>query len=438
MGNFICCRTARQFIGAVIVGALAGSSAFAAATTLDGFVTQVDSPTEFYVGSLRVSLNGKTQCETQELRSDIYLKVRGFFLLPRQYFLLQSRPVPKSEVTVPCDTRSLSVGSRLHVAGDRGQQENSFGASRLIIYKVDLQLGFSTSWKSPEWTGVALLEETPQVSRTAQGWTGTLWLDGYPMRIAPDTTLSVAPDVKELGVNHLFEWLVPLYEETTLRGGKAHAPAFSASLFQPDTWATYRGSRGTDGAIVLGRIGLWPNRPYALWEKWPTKFDPRKATPMIHPPDYASHTAGSAVFSPIGFGNRNRVLSILPDRNVQEYVSRLGASLVPQYQKAIPETSDTKVDFRFYVVQSGGDFEDEVSNFDSLPWTLVQPSWDDAVLALPSGAIFVPTRTLTGVESGAQLAAILSGAIASVLQEQGPVAWFESDHQGGGDPSAAG
>ena len=433
-------RAMRTQLALFGTAALLFSSLQAFAVQADGFVTQVDSPTDFYVGSLHVMLNGKTRCETEDLHSDIQLKTKGFWR--HRYFLLQNRPVPKGEATVPCNALSLRGGSRVQVAGDRGQQDGSLTAAQLIVYKVDIQRKFSTSWKFPEWAGGALLEEQPQVSRTGQGWAGTLWLDGYPMNIAPDTELLTAPDVKQMGIGSLFQWIEPQFKATILRS-KAPAPVFSASLLEPNTWATYRGARRADGQILLDQIGLWPNRPYSFWEEYPTKFDPRKAAPTIQPPNYASHLPGSAVFSPFNnipfdFSRRNRVLTILPDRNVQEYISQLAASLMPLYQKDMPETSPTKIHFCFYVVQSGGaDFDDEVSNFDSLP-PLVRPSWDDAVLALPNGMIFVPVSTLTGVESEAQLAAILSSAIASVLQEQGNVAWYESQHQGGGGSVASG
>jgi hypothetical protein len=424
-----CAASGRRWGWAVLEAFLALTLATpcAAATTLEGFVTRVDSPTDFYVGALHVMLNGKAQCETQDLGSDIQIKGRGFLGFSR-YFLLQSRPDPKSELAAPCDALSLKVGSRVQVAGDRRPQDSSFTAAHLIVYKVDIQLKSSASWNPPEWSGAALLEEKPQVNRTAQGWSGTLWLNGYPMTISPSTKLLAAPDVKQMGIGD-FDWLKGLYKETILhRRKKAPAPAFSASLFQPNTWATYRGARSADGNVLLDRIGLWPNRPYSRWEKYSAEF-----VPTIQPSNYASQASGSAVFAGGGF-ERDTVLTILADRNVQEYVSRLGASLVPRYQENMPETNATKVHFRFYVVQStGAAFDNAVIIVDSLS-SMAQPSWDDAVLALPNGMIFVPTSTLIGIGSEAQLAAILSSAIASVLQKQSCIASYESS-QAEGDQS---
>ncbi len=374
------------------------STAQTYAAKVDGFVTQLDSPTEFYVGSLRVILNGKTQCETQDFRSDIQLKRTRYFA-GRYYYLLQSRPVPKSEVAVPCNVLSLRVGFRVQAAGYRGQHDGSFTAAQLIAYKVDIQRKFHTSWKPREWTGEALLEEKPQVSQTGQKWAGTLWLDGYPMSIGRDT--HILP-VELVGV--------------------------SPTLFQTNAWAEYRGTRRADGHILLDRIGQWPNQPDPFQERYA-----RKVAPTIDPPNYATQTSGSAVFPKPKMSLRhNMVLSILPARNVQDYVSRLGTSLIPQYQKALPETDATKVHFRFYVVQpDGATFDDEVNNIDCLSDWMLRPSWDDAVLALPNGVILVPMSTLTGVGNEAQLAAILSSAIASVLQGQSYYASQKSSEYGG-------
>jgi len=259
----------------------------------------------------------------------------------------------------------------------------------------------------------ALLEEKPQVSRTGQGWAGTLWLDGYPMRIAPDTKLRPwIGSFLSFRTAHLYDGSIVT--------SPPPASAFPASLFQPNTWATYRGSRLADGTILLDRIGLSPNLPYAGCEKISAEL-----TPTIQLPNYATRASGSALFHGRRFVH-SKVLGILPDRNVQDYVSRLGTSLIPQYQTAMPETNAAEVHFRFYVVQSAGaTFDDLVSNVDALPY-VARPSWDDAVLALPSGVILVPTSTLTGVGSDAQLAAILSGGIASVLQGQSCTVSYEN------------
>lgn len=260
IGSFVSSRFARQLIGAVLFGALAASAASAATGILTGFVTQVDSPTQFYVGAVHVLLDGKTQCDAQNLRSEIQLKTTGFFLTPRSHYRLQNRLVSTSELAVPCNELSLRVGSRVQVTGDREPHGGSFSAAQLTVYKVDIQRKFHTSWKPAKWSGGALLEEKPELSRTAQGWTGSLWLDGYPMRIAPDTKPLTAPDLKKMTIGSFFRWALPV--DDAILPSEAAVSGYPASLFQPNTWAAYRGARRANGPVILDRIGLWPNRPY--------------------------------------------------------------------------------------------------------------------------------------------------------------------------------
>jgi hypothetical protein len=431
-GALVVRTVARWFSGLALSGVLTLSSALAAATTLTGFVTRVDSPTEFHVGSLRVVLDGKTQCETQRLRSEIRLQYRG--LLPRRsYYQLLSRPVPGTEAALPCDVLPLRVGSRVRTVGDRGHGGDTISAAALTLYRVDLERKFSTSWKPPRWSGGALLEEQPHVSQMGQGWGGTLWLDGYPMRLMPGTKPLAWPDAGDPELGSLFGWGAPL-NKYGLVPSDPPASEFSASLFRTNTWATYRGTRRSGDHVVLDRIGLWPDRPYAG-----CKEISDEVAPTIRQPDYANRASGSLVFPPyhyipFDFSTRKRIIRIVPDRNAQGYISRLGASLIPQYQARMPGTNDTKVDFRFYIAQSGADFDAEVINVDSLPWYLFRPGWDDAALALPNGIVLVPARTLARLRTNAQLAAILSSAIGSVLQEQSCIASLESsEHINDGD-----
>ena len=432
--QFRLCHWFRKFVMFAVIFAL--PTPILGETIRSGFVTQIVSPQEFYVGSLRLLLNGKSRCKMQDFHSEIQLKAKHVFL-PDRYFQLQSRPVPKSEVAAPCDVLSIRVGSRVRVTGNRRQSDDPLTVAELIVYKVDIQRSFPTSWKPFRWTGAARLEEQPNVSLMGRSWIGSLWLDGYPMKIGPDTTRLTHPDLNQMPIGSFYNWLMQHHYDTS-PPTESHASAVPASLFQSNTWVAYQGTRHADGHVLLDRIWLWPDHLFSTCETMLTNI-----SPTIDPPNYASHTSGSALFpkasagpKAVGAGHWNsEVLRILPDRSVQDYVSRLGASLIPRYQRTMTQTSSAEVHFHFYVVQASGTaFDDEVNNTYSIPYTdwLGRPSWDDAVLALPSGFIFVPTSTLAGVGNDAQLAAILSSAVASVLQRQSCIASYEISRHAGG------
>ncbi len=385
-------------------------TAQALATTVDGFVTKLDSSPEFEISMLHIVMNGKTLCETETLNSNIQLKYKSYFeLWPHMYFQLQNRPDPKSLQSASCDSLPVTIGSHVQIVGNSNQDKGFFSATQVTVYAVNIHQAFGAWWqKQRGWESGALLEETPQMSRTKQGWDGIMWLDGYPMSVTPNTKLLTAPS----GTQMSFSPFGPLRGMfSTPRIGavipRSPSPPFSATLFQPNTWAEYQSAGAIDGCIPLDRIQLWPNQVDINKKNYWAKF-----APEIHAPDYRNHIPGSVKFQ---HTSADKILKILPDQTVQDYVSNLGTSLIPQYQKMLPETDATKIYFRFYVVRSvGTTLNDEMSRIDGV--SLLRPSWDEAAVALPSGLILIPEHTLTGIDNEAQLAAILSCSITSVLQ----------------------
>ncbi len=401
---------ARVLCGALLLLVGTGSALRAQANSLgsgkvsaDGFVTKIDSPTEFEMGALHVVMDGKTACSTERLDSNIELKKKTYAaILAHTYLAFQGRLVPSSIRSARCDALSLAVGSRVHLVGEVKGGDGLLFARQMVLYRVKIVQS------NPEfkWEGGALLEEKAQVSRTAQGWSGTMWLDGYPMRITPDTTLLTAPTGTQIRYKHFGLSASPRMGAVL---APSPSPKVSAGLWQPNTWATYRGMGKADRDGWLYRVRLWPNqidqREQEFWAK---------LTPAIQAPDYQNHAPGTVSFSHAPKGG---MLRILPDQDVQNFVSELGTTLIPPYQRDLPETDATKIHFRFYVVQpAGAAFDDEVRRSDGLS-RLLRASWDEGVVALPNGLIFVPETMLARIENEAELAAIVSHAITSVLQK---------------------
>ena len=375
------------------------------AGTLNGFVTQVISSTDFDVGALHVMMSGKTQCETEDLHSDIQLISKpSYSIFAHHYFVLHSRPVPASARLTSCQRLPLTVGSHIRILGDARQ--GSFLAKLVIAYNVEIRQTFATDATHSDWEGGALLEETPQVSRTEHGWAGTMWLDGYPMTVTPDTYLQAAPLGTEMGYRPFRFFDAP---EMGAILSKSSSPAFSATLLRPNTWATYRGAGRVGGDVLLYQARLWTNQIDIKEKEYWTQL-----APLVRTPEYWSHIPGSVRFAHM---SADKVLAILPDQNIQDFVSKLGESLIPQYQKALPELDTTKIDFRFYVVRpNSAELNAEMTKISGTPLTL-RPSANAGAVAVPNGLILVPDSTLVRVHDVAQLASILSYAITSVLQK---------------------
>lgn len=97
--------------------------------------------------------------------------------------------------------------------------------------------------------------------------------------------------------------------------------------------------------------------------------------------------------SEVSFGKLKFML--LKNADLSSYVSEIGRSVVPPYQKELPKGHPVKIDFNFYIV------EDSTFN----------------ACAYPDGSIFVHTALLAQLENEAQLAAILGHEIAHVTYE---------------------
>lgn len=410
----------------VFAGRLAG------AETVDGFVSRVASPTDFYMGSLRVVTDGKTQCATETLDADFTWRyepnrnTRNPFSDFR-LFDLPTRPEPKSRKAVPCASVPLVIGSRVQIAGDATGPDGAVLAAQLTLYNVkfDDELIVLNTMNRP-WQGGALVEEPPQVEQTEKGFTGSMWIDGYPMAIAPGMELLTAPAGTKLSYrppgSHAKH---PKADEAlgvpALKGSRWDAvmpegpvPPFAATLFKPNTWAVYQGSAPSNGQVPLASIRLWPNEVDQEEENYLAGL-----APVVRAPDYAGHVPGSVGFQG---GDKPKSVAILADENIQKYVTALGGSLIAEYQRALPEQDKTKIHFHFYVVQGEPPLQnDEMETVEGVA-ALSQDRLDAGAVAFPNGVVLVPDTMLAKIGNEAELAAILSDLITVVIEKQGYIA----------------
>ncbi|WP_337040305.1 M48 family metalloprotease [Emticicia sp. 17c] len=95
----------------------------------------------------------------------------------------------------------------------------------------------------------------------------------------------------------------------------------------------------------------------------------------------------------VAFGDSK--FQLIKNPAIQTYVSKVGRSLIPQYQKELHKDHPAKIDFNFYVIKD--------STFNAC--------------AYPDGSIFVHSTLLEEIENEAQLAAILGHEMAHVTYE---------------------
>jgi hypothetical protein len=206
--------------------------------------------------------------------------------------------------------------------------------------------------------GTAYLQEEPQdAAKIAVGEAGELKADGY--RLTLDAATKRA-------------WNVAKFS--------AGLPARDSSAAVAGYHIRYSGSPRKDGFIAVEEIELGP----------PAPADDYK---MPHNLEIVPAKDPQTKIEVLEFREGKKLqgrMKLLAERSVQEYVSHLGDSLIPQ------GASGTRrpVEFRFFVV------EDPEIN----------------AAALPDGTVLVNTALLGAIENEAQLAFVLSHEMAHVLQ----------------------
>jgi hypothetical protein len=172
----------------------------------------------------------------------------------------------------------------------------------------------------------------------------------------------------------------------------------------PNTWLRYEGKRDRSGDLVATQLICFPAKP--------VKF---KGMGGSESPDLAFRPAGSpAVEKAVlqqggpdvlggkvkigGFGRWGGWHTIPANETLQDRVSRVGWSLVPEYQKQLADKDPSKIHFRFYAVDGVMERAEVNSN---------------------NGLILIPTGVVSRLGSDDnRLAAVLADGVAYNLQRQ--------------------
>jgi hypothetical protein len=273
--------------------------------------------------------------------------------------------------------------------------------------------------------GGALIEEPPYLRTSNRHVTGAVWIDGYPMGITTDTKLLSAPSDTIFTSNlNTLSFGFPLVIRPKIKSHHAQTIA-PVVLIRPDSWAAYQSTLVMEGHITANQIRVWPNEMAPKEERYIQQF-----MPAIVLPDYDRDISGT-----IKYGNAMPI-AIIPNQKIQEWVSRVGTELIPPFWKATQMVGHNKIHFRFYVVRSFparlGSYYVETTGFmpryELLLWNRQSDFYyhkpamgatASEVVASPDGTILVPDGVLHGLQDQAQLAAVLSYAITSVIQAQG-------------------
>lgn len=167
---------------------------------------------------------------------------------------------------------------------------------------------------------------------------------------------------------------------------KFDAPLKSIADVGPNVWIAFKGTQRADGVVVAAAASFVKNQTSksekTLREKW--NYNPAKVK--------AKQSWLSMSFKGVNL----KKIPPYHDASMQARVDRIGMSLVPPYQRALPESDPTKIHFRFQLI-------------------------DSKVLRLgratPDGVILVSRQSVQRMQNDSQLAAILAAYVAILLNK---------------------
>ena len=250
-----------------------------------------------------------------------------------------------------CPGDAPFIGEALIVDGARDEKANTFYATR--IENQSQQLG--------KISGSAVIVAVPaQKSKAAQSSGFVIRADGYRIRITGKTKM---------------EWNPPLPSLVEMCAGD---------------WIKYKGKLDAAGVLEASFVGIGPGAIGSREEKLraDNEYDPSAVPAKSRQNFLRDAVAGN--FDPKKFPP-------FQDPEMQARIVKIGNSLIPAFQRALPASDPTKIDFRFQLIDT----------------KLLRDA-----LALPSGIILVPHQVVERMQNDSQLATVLADGIARILERQ--------------------
>jgi hypothetical protein len=331
----------RRFLASVLLSLCLASFSLAKDVTIHGFVTAVQSPTSFEVDDYKI-------------RSDKSVSID-----------LDSSEGEKAPAFQP---EQIRIGTEIEVKGEYDEQSGELKAKSVKVFEED----------TVRVHRMALLEKLPSLAKGDDGWKGEVYADDQKISVVPTTAVT-------LRLNR---------SERKARESKQdhdEMPLKSVDEVNLDTFVRYEGTRAGDGSILAKKIEF----QHAEFEPGEAKMW-KKLDPKVTDPDYSA-------FRPGELKMHWKSYKIVPNREAQEYVARIGESLIPAHQKELPPDSPLKIPFRFYLVES--------NSFNAVTY--------------PNGVVVVHSNVFDVLENEAQLAFILSHEISHAVEKH---TWLEAHY----------
>ena len=272
--------------------------------------------------------------------------VDGFHILCDSKTQFESTSDEKTFLAHPA--RKHYLGQPASVFGVRNNKAHTIAATKVVV----------TAPEEESVSGLAIIDLLLPGDK-AQPGERHLRADGYRIQITPKT-------------------------KTTF-----HAPLSALQDVKTNVWIKYSGIVQPDGTLVADTAEFTANIIREGEDKLRThnEYDPGAVDPKDKQSGISKHFLGVNV----------KKIPPYKDPVMQARVDRIGATLIPAYQRNLPASDPTKIDFRFQLID---DFK-----------------WHDAI-TLPSGIILVPRQVVERMQNDSQLATVLADNIACAIEKQ--------------------
>ncbi|MEG9439029.1 hypothetical protein JAO29_23080 [Edaphobacter sp. HDX4] len=244
------------------------------------------------------------------------------------------------------NVEDVFFGECTDIYGKLDRKQHRVEATKVVFCRFD----------SEALSGVAIIDHLiePAIDKDL-----VVRADGYPIRIEPSTAVAYV------------------------------APLSSLNDIKPNIWIEYHGTLSSNGTILADKVLFRPNN---ISEKEGELRRKNEYDPSTVPPN-SEQSAISKHF----LGMDPKKIPPYDDPAMQSRVDRIGASLIPSYQRHLKSDEPSRISFRFQLIDN--------------------PKLNDA-LTLPNGIILVPRQIVERLENDSQLATVLADNIATALEKQ--------------------
>ena len=300
----------------------------------------------------------------------------------------------RNEITIPSDVdfevkdneRKLQVtvddlrlGMHISVKGEYHKNKYQLTANKITVDADQFE-------KKVKRTAY-LYREIEGLMPEGDGWVGTVFLDGQQVHIHPDTELLFKLNRVEKKLEKKAKKKARNEDEFDDEDSEEvdqFDPLKSPKEVSPGDICEYTGSRNEDGSIRATRLVFSKNEREKNESKLFKKLKLKEKEAADEARKRGSIKVGRYKFK------------TYYDEHLQDYVSGVGNSLIPEYQHDLEEGDGRRIDFHFVVI----DGQKSPNAF-----------------AFPNGIVGINTAMLLMLENEAQLAFVLGHEIAHATNE---------------------